>query len=194
MLQRKKSRNSPIYQPLHAPPAEASRPKYAAVSPSLGGKNSSFLRYSRWYVHNAFSISAPRGAESPFRFPCECPFSRSEVSGDELGCHSRRRNRWRRLSWRMKWVNELFAYHSWLALGCPASSSQYVPASGCVSSSMVRGCAFELLAEVRGFGCSGVELSSSPPEGGRKNLSNMIHSFHMHEYSSTQLQHHTTQP
>ena len=86
----------------------------------------------------------------------------------------------------MTWVNELFSFHSWLALGSPKAMDKYEPESGWFEGECVRTRALELVSEIANFGGSGAELSKISLDGNRKLLHKQIHTFSMHDYDRQQ--------
>ena len=151
------------------------------MSGLVGHQNSSFYRFNQWY-HHASCISSLRCELEDFAFPCEPPFCQKELAGSAEHHSPRQRRRWRRRRFAMRWVNDLFSFYSWIALGCPKAVDQYVPENRWFSGACVRARGLELVSEVANFSCSGAGLSKTSLDGNRKKLQNSIHSFSMHDY------------
>ena len=179
-----------LMEPMHGRAASRRPPPMSGL---VGHQNSSFYRFNQWYQH-ALCISSRRCELEDFAFPCEPPFCQKELAGSAEHHSPRQRRRWRRRRFAMRWVNDLFSFYSWNALGCPKAVDQYVPENRWFSGVCVRAHGLELVSEVANFSCSGAGLSKTSLDGNRKQLQNSIHSFSMHDYERQQQHNFNTKP
>ena len=89
--------------------------------PALATVHSAFSRFLSVLRHRAAHSAKGPCAPSKVLFPCDLPFP--EAEGDPLVPKSgRRRNRYYRERAARRWINEVFAYFSYLEFGCPKDS------------------------------------------------------------------------
>ena len=85
----------------------------------------------------------------------------------------------------MRWVNEFFVYHSWLALGSPRHESEFEPTVSVYrSGASVQTLARRLLVEVKGFCGSGAALRG-PACAGRAEVLQHLEKFEKLPYGSS---------
>ena len=120
-------------------------------------------------------------------FPSLLPFPEVLARG-VMPTGSRRRQRWCNERRAKRWVNELFTSYSYLAAGCPKTTSEAQTRLPRSHDPRVARLALELLPEVRRFCRSSGGCSSPSLDGGRERVISLLEEVAREEYHGTRVE------
>ena len=142
--------------------------RFQEVNPFLLGRNTKFRRFFKSWSHRALGASPDLSGDDGPLFPCAAPYPEVlNASGSAF-----KRLATRKKMWSKQFLNCLFTWNSYVALGMPdcREGSAFEPNGGCRSWKSARDLADPLLVEVMDFGCHELRSFSLALDGGRADV------------------------